>query len=84
MNEVERILKFLEGKKTYLAACGLLVVAYFQYKEGKVDQAIQSLMAALAAFGLRQAIDKSQDKVADKVADKVVNQTPPVDNSVSK
>lgn len=46
------------GWKTYLAALGLLGLAIYQFSQGQIELAIQSLMAALAAFGLRQAIDK--------------------------
>lgn len=47
----------LEGKKTYAAAIGLAVLAAYQlFWAGDVAQAGQSLMAALAAFGLRSAL----------------------------
>lgn len=48
---------YLKGKRTYIAAAGLLLVAFAQYSAGDLLSAGQSVMAALAAFGLRQAID---------------------------
>lgn len=53
----------LKGYKTNLAAIGLLCLAFYQFSQGSVDLAFQSLMAALAAFGIRQAITNgSQSK----------------------
>jgi len=53
----------LKGYKTNLAAIGLLSLAFYQFTQGSVDLAFQSLMGALAAFGLRQAISNgSQSK----------------------
>ncbi len=48
------------GWRTYLAAAGLLGYALYQASTGDYAAAWQSLMAALAAFGLRQAIAKSE------------------------
>lgn len=55
-------MEMLNGYKTYLAAAGLLGLALYQFSQGSMDTALQSLMAALAAFGLRQAINGSQSK----------------------
>jgi hypothetical protein len=55
-------MEMLNGYKTYLAAAGLLGLALYQFSEGHVDLAFQSLMGALVAFGLRQAINGSQGK----------------------
>ena len=48
----------LPGWKTYLAAAGLFGLAVYQFSQGDLGAAWQSLMAALAAFGLRTAIDR--------------------------
>jgi hypothetical protein len=48
----------LDGYKTYLAAAGLLGLAVYQFSQGQVEAALQSLLAAAAAFGLRQAVQK--------------------------
>lgn len=48
--------KLLPGKKTYLAAAGLVVMAALQFKAGDLVGASQSVLAALAAFGLRSAL----------------------------
>ena len=45
--------------KTYLAAAGLFGLAIYQTSIGQYEPALQSLMAALAAAGLRNAIAKS-------------------------
>jgi hypothetical protein len=55
-------MEMLNGYKTYLAVAGLLGLALHQFSQGSVDLAFQSLMGALAAFGLRQAINGSQGK----------------------
>ena len=52
----------LNGYKTYLAVAGLLGLALHEFSQGHVDLAFQSLMGALAAFGLRQAINGPQGK----------------------
>ena len=43
----------LKGYKTNLAALGLLALAFYEFTQGHMDVAMQSLMGALAAFGLR-------------------------------
>ena len=55
-------MEMLNGFKTYLAAAGLLGLALYQFSQGSIETALQSLMGALAAFGLRQALDGSQGK----------------------
>jgi len=50
---------FLPGFKTNLAALGLAGLALYQFSIGDYPAAVQSLMAALAAFGLRQAIQRA-------------------------
>lgn len=46
----------LEGWKTYLAAAGLFGLALYQFSTGDYMTAWQSVMAALAVFGVRQAM----------------------------
>lgn len=46
----------LKGYKTYGAAVGLLGLAIYQLTHEQPEAGIQSLLAALAAFGLRNAI----------------------------
>lgn len=48
----------LPGWKTYIAAAGLVGLAVYQFSEGDIAAAWQSLMAGLAAFGLRVAVSK--------------------------
>jgi len=52
----------LSGWKTYLAAAGLFGLAIYQLSTGSYDAAWQSLLAALAAAGLRHAISTSPPK----------------------
>lgn len=47
----------LAGYKTYIAAAGLVGLALYQVSVGQIDTAIQTALAALAAFGLRKAIN---------------------------
>lgn len=49
----------LDGYKTYIAAFGLLGLAVYQATQGQYDQALQSVLGALAAAGLRNAIAKA-------------------------
>ena len=49
----------LAGLRTYLAAVGLLGLALHQFSVGAFDAAAQSLLAALAAFGVRSAIGRN-------------------------
>lgn len=44
------------GWKTYVAAVGLAGLAAYQFSQGDVAGAIQSLFAAAAAAGLRHAV----------------------------
>jgi hypothetical protein len=50
------ILNVLTGYKTYIAAAGLFGLSIYQASQGQYDQATQSILAALAAAGLRSAI----------------------------
>jgi hypothetical protein len=52
------MLKFLDGYKTYLAGVGLIGLGLYQVSIGHLEQAGQSFLAGLAAFGLRSAIAK--------------------------
>ena len=47
---------FLAGKKTYLAAIGMVILGVVELSMGDVPQGIQALLAALTAVGLRGAI----------------------------
>ena len=49
----------LKGYKTYIAAVGLVGLAVWQFSQGQVELGVQSLLAALAAFGLRRALADS-------------------------
>jgi len=51
-------LKWLDGKKTYLAAAAFAVLAAVEYSNGGMTQATAYLSAALAAVGIRHAIAK--------------------------
>lgn len=55
-------MNLLTGYKTYLAAAGLLGLAVYQFSQGQVELAMQSLLGAMAAFGLRQAMNGTQGK----------------------
>jgi len=46
----------LTGLKTYIAVAGLVGLAIYQFSQQQYDQAFQSLLAAAAAAGLRNAI----------------------------
>ncbi len=50
----------LPGWKTYLAAAGLLGLALYQVTQNDFVNAFQSFMAALAAFGLKMAIERGK------------------------
>jgi hypothetical protein len=46
----------LKGKKTYLAAAGLLALAGFKVYVGDLAGAFQSFVEALGLIGLRSAV----------------------------
>ena len=46
----------LTGYKTYIAAVGLVGLAIYQVSQGDITTAVQTALAALAAFGVRSAI----------------------------
>jgi hypothetical protein len=46
------------GVKTYAAAAGLVILAGWQFYAGNAPGAVQSVLAALAAAGIRHAIDR--------------------------
>src|ERR1700730_2091913 len=60
MNIFDPILNFVDGKKTYLSGAGLLGLAVYQATQKEYITAWASLMAALAAFGVRHALAKVQ------------------------
>ncbi len=53
----------LTGLKTYLVAAGLLGLAIYQASVGNYEAAIQSLLAAGAAAGLRNAISGNKEAI---------------------
>lgn len=53
------LLGVLSGYKTYVAAAGLIGLAVYQLSNGEATNAINSLLAALTAAGLRHAIQKA-------------------------
>ncbi len=57
------VLTIAAGWRTYLAAAGLLGYALYQVSNADYPGAWTSLMAALAAFGLRQAVSGVQSEL---------------------
>lgn len=55
-NLLEADMNLLNGYKTYIAAAGLMGLALYQFSQGQVEQAVQSFLGALAAFGIRNAL----------------------------
>ena len=53
------LLALLSGYKTYVAAIGLLGLAVYQFSTGDATNGMHSILAALTAIGLRDAIKKS-------------------------
>jgi hypothetical protein len=54
-----KITLFLAGKKTYLAAAGLVITALVDVSAGDYVGAGKTAMAALGLFGIRSAIAQS-------------------------
>jgi hypothetical protein len=52
-------LRLADGYKTYLAALGLFGLAVYQLSQGDYPAAVQNVLAALAATGLRHAVGKA-------------------------
>src|SRR3954454_21699072 len=57
---VMAIISVLAGYKTYIAAAGFVGLAVYQLSQGEVNPALQSVLSALTAVGLRSAIAKAQ------------------------
>src|SRR3954447_26419538 len=57
---VMAIFSVLAGYKTYIAAAGFVGLAVYQLSQGEVNPALQSVLSALTAVGLRSAIAKAQ------------------------
>jgi len=55
----------LDGWKTYIAAAGLFGLALYQFSQGQFEVAIQSLMAAFAAVGVKHAVARQESQVID-------------------
>jgi len=62
------LLKLFEGKKTNLAAVGLIGLALYQLSQKQYEAAMQSFFASLAAFGLRSAISKATEPLPEDVS----------------
>ncbi len=56
----------LPGWKTYLAAIGLLGLSVYQLSVGDLAAAVQNFVAALAAFGVRNAITRNEVAAAKR------------------
>lgn len=54
--DLTQLTQLFPGYKTYAAAFGLVVLAVFQARNGNLECAAQSLLAAMTAFGLRSAL----------------------------
>ncbi len=50
----------LNGYKTYIAVAGLVGLAVYQFSIGQIEAGFQSLLAAAAAAGLRNAISNKE------------------------
>ena len=50
----------LSGYKTYIAAAGLFGLAIYQFSQNDLPHGFETLMAALAAVGIRHAISKKE------------------------
>lgn len=55
-----QILALINGYKTYIAGVGLGCLAVYQITQGDLTGAYQSVIAALAAVGLRHAVEKAK------------------------
>lgn len=52
-------IKWLEGKKTYLAGLGLVITGLTQIANGDVAGGVQSVLIGIAAITGRQALAKA-------------------------
>ncbi len=53
----------LSGLKTYIAVAGLVCLAIYQFSIGNYEAGFQSLLAAGAAAGLRNAISGNKEAI---------------------
>ena len=55
------IIDLFPGYKTYIAAFGLIGLSIYQLSQNDVGPAVQSFMGALAALGVRVAIQRNEN-----------------------
>ena len=61
--KVKQIRLWLQGKKAYLAAAGLIIAAIIQWtQDGDLGKLIEAIFAAIGISGLRAAISKTNGK----------------------
>jgi len=56
---VKLLLRYLEGRKTYLAAIGYCLLGASQALNSQVESSYQSFLTAFGLFGLRQALARN-------------------------
>jgi hypothetical protein len=54
------------GWKTHMAAIGLVGLSIYQLSQNDVQSAVQSFMGALAAFGVRVAIQRNENAAVER------------------
>ena len=53
------MLKAFDGYKTYIAAAGLFGLALYHFTVGDFSNGLETIMAALAVFGVRNAMARN-------------------------
>lgn len=51
--------RFLDGKKTYIAAAGGLAIGIYKITEGNVEEGLTDVWVAIAAMFLRKGVEKT-------------------------
>jgi hypothetical protein len=62
-------LKAFDGYRTYAAGVGLIGLGVYQLTQGDVDRGLASVMAGLAAFGVRAALAGHATQLAGRLDD---------------
>lgn len=65
MNKILDLVGMFKGKRTYLAAAGLVGLAVFNFSTGNLPGAGHALLEGLAAIGLRLAIASQESTSQD-------------------
>lgn len=57
---MKQLFDLVNGKKTYLAAFGFLLLAFYEFSLGNSEKASEYFLLGLGVAGLRHAVEKKE------------------------